>query len=162
MTADELTRAIQLILAPVVMVSAASIFVSGLLTRYAAINDRVRDMVRERFELINSDDLTKTGRERLSEIDAQLPGLLHRHRLVHNALLTVYAAILALVVCMCVIALTATIVAGWIATFVFGIFVVGLLLMLLGVAITVYEVRMSDGALRYEVRRVTRLKIDDV
>jgi hypothetical protein len=160
-TTEDLGRTIQLILAPVVMLSAASIFVSGLLGRYAAINDRVRALVSERFELLANASLGRLTPERLAEIDAQLPQLLHRHRLVHNALLASYASILALVISMCVIGLTATVWAGWIATLVFDIFVVGVLALLVGVVITVFEVRSSDGTLRFEVERVRRLKLDE-
>jgi uncharacterized membrane protein (DUF485 family) len=160
-TTDELSRTIQLILAPVVMVSAASIFVSGLLAHYQAINDRVRALVRERFDLLANASLGRLTPERLAEIDAQLPLLLRRHRLVRDALLAVYASILALVISMCVIALTATAWAGWIATLVFGIFVIGVLALLLGVVLTVLEVRSSDGALRFEVAQVRRLRRAD-
>ena len=160
MTADDLSRTIQLILAPVVMVSSASIFVSGLLGHYAAINDRARALVRERFDLLSRASPGRFGRERLNEIDLQLPALLHRHRLVHNALLAVYASILALVVSMCIIALSATAWAAWIATLVFGIFVIGVLALLVGVLLTVIEVRSSDGTLRFEVARVLALGAD--
>jgi len=160
MTADELSRTIQLILAPVVMVSSASIFVSGLLGHYAAISDRVRALVRERFDLLSSPTPGRFGRERLTEIDRQLPALLRRHRLVHNALLAVYASILALVVSMCITALSATAWASWIATLVFGIFVAGVLALLVGVLLTVIEVRSSDDTLRFEVARVLALGAD--
>ena len=53
MSAETVTGTIQLILAPVVMVSACAIFVSGLLTHYEAINGRMRRMVSERREILH-------------------------------------------------------------------------------------------------------------
>ena len=87
MSAETVTRTIQLILAPVVMLSACSVFVGGVLAHYAAINDRIRTLVHERLELLRSarDDLLIA--DRLDQVDAQLPALLHRHGLVHHFLL---------------------------------------------------------------------------
>jgi hypothetical protein len=58
---------------------------------------------------------------------------------------------------MCVIALTAAISADWVAVLVFGVFLAGVLVMLLGVLLITVEVRASRRALQYEVGRVARL-----
>jgi hypothetical protein len=105
MSAETITRTIQLILAPVVMLSACAIFVGGLLSHYEAINARMRAMARERLELLRS----STGgdqflNERLAELDLQLPQLLQHHARVHHALLAAYSGILILVASMCAIA----------------------------------------------------------
>jgi hypothetical protein len=63
---------------------------------------------------------------------------------------------------MCVIALTATVGADWVATLVFGVFVAGVVAMLLGVLLISLEIRTSQRALRYEVRRVVSLETGHV
>src|SRR5918911_330037 len=130
MSAEAVTRTIMLILAPVVMFSACSIFVGGVLSHYTSVSDRIRALSRERLEFVRSLRTTPRGpeaaralaRERLEEIDGQLPDLLDRHRLVHHAALAVYGAILVFILTMCVIALTATLGADWVAAVVFGVF----------------------------------------
>jgi Protein of unknown function (DUF2721) len=44
-------KTIQLILAPVVMVTACGVLLNGMLSHYAAINDRIRTLVGERLGL---------------------------------------------------------------------------------------------------------------
>jgi hypothetical protein len=165
MTAETVSRTIMLILAPVVMFSACSIFVGGILSHYTAIGDRIRALTRERLEVVRNlrtmpdapDGARAIALERLEEIDGQLPDLLGRHRLVHHAALAVYAGIGIFILTMCVIALTAAVSADWVAVVVFGVFVVGVLATLLGVLLITLEVRTSRHALQYEVRRVIRL-----
>jgi hypothetical protein len=142
MSAETISRTIMLILAPVVMFSACSIFVGGVLSHYTSLSDRLRALTRERLELVRAlrtmrdgpDGARAIARERLEEIDGQLPDLLGRHRLVHHAALAVYGAI--------------------------GVFVAGVLAMLLGVGLITVEVRASRRALQYEVRRVVGLAPD--
>ena len=166
MTTDTIARIIQLILAPVVMVSACAILVSGTLSHYAAINDRLRALARERLELLRgptgelripaaSEDAFTT--ERLQEIDNQLPGLAQRLDLVHSALVAVYGAILVLVLSMFVIAFAALDNSSPLATAALVIFLVGTAIMLVGIVLVAVEIRQSNGAIQHEVRRVMRL-----
>ena len=165
MSAEMITRTIQLILAPVVMLSACSIFVGGVLSHYTSLSDRIRALTRERLDVVRTLRTLPGGPaeagalalERLEEIDGQLPDLLFRHHLVHHAALAVYGAIAILIGTMCIIALTATMSADWVAVLVFGVFVASVLMMLLGVLLITLEIRTSQRALQYEVRRVCRL-----
>jgi hypothetical protein len=166
MTAETVSRTIQLILAPVVMVSACSILVGGLQAHYAAINDRLRAMARERFDLLRSlrgnpmraaEEIDTLVLERLEEIDHQVPDLLRRHRRVHDAVLAVYSAILVFVVSMFVIAGAAAVDADWTATAALLVFLGGVGALLVGVLFIVVEVRTSHRALQYEVGRIERL-----
>src|SRR6266571_1865572 len=132
MSPEAIGRTIQLILAPVVMFSACSVFVGGVLNHYTSVGDRIRALTRERLELLR-DGGGALSREQLDEIDRQLPELLHRHRLIHHALLAVYASIGILVLTMCIIALTATIPAEWVGPLVYGVFLLSVLAVLVGV-----------------------------
>ena len=162
MSPEMIGRTIQLILAPVVMFSACSIFVGGVLGHYTSLSDRIRALTRERLDVLRAlrADSSATRAlliERLDEIDGQLPEMLHRHRLVHHALLAVYAAIGILVLTMCVIAVTANIVADWVGLLVFGVFLLGVLAMLVGVLLITLEIRTSRRSLAFEVQRVSHL-----
>lgn len=158
-------RTIQLIVAPVVMVTSCALVLNGLLQRYGAINDRLRDMARERFDLLRTgggDLASFTPKdpfvaERLQQIDTQMPLLLRRHKQIHDAVLTVYSAILVLVLCMFVIALAAILNAPWIALAALIIFLAGTSILLLGLLITMNEVRASHTAVEYEAQRVLYL-----
>src|SRR5579884_4097507 len=100
MTAQSIASSIQLIIAPVVMVTACAILINGLLTHYANINDRLRLMARERLDLLRLIRDEKSAApgvdsftvERLDQIDREMPELLQRHGLVRNALLALYVS----------------------------------------------------------------------
>jgi hypothetical protein len=90
---------VQAMVAPVVLITTAAILSGALLAMYGSVNDRMRAMDHERLEILTGDDgtlLSAAGvppgsRERLTQIDTQLPKLLRRHRLLHNAVLIIYA-----------------------------------------------------------------------
>ena len=159
MNAEMITRIIQLVVAPVVMISSCAIFTGGLLSRYAAINDRLRVMNLERLELV----FAKPGRlsaamaERLTEIDHQIPMLLARLRLAHNAVLAVYCASALFIIDMFGIALAAVTNADWMANLVLIFFLIGLTVLLLGLLYTAAEVWTSNRAIEYESTRVMAL-----
>ena len=135
MTPEMIGRTIQLILAPVVMFSACSIFVGGVLSHYTSLSDRIRSLTRERLDLLRALPGDTGGTpglliERLDEIDRQLPEMAHRHRLIHDALLAMYGAI--------------------------GVLV---LAMLVGVLLVTLEIRTSRCSLAFEVQRVSQLAV---
>jgi hypothetical protein len=161
MNAEMVASTIQLILAPVVMVTACALILNGVLARYAAVNDRLRLLSRERFDLVRAgrgqlaDD--EISRERLQEIDAQVPELVRHHRLLHDGVLAVYAAILVFVLDMFVIAIAAMSGAAWLATAALLTFLGGTGVLLIGVLLTALEVRTSHRAVQFEAERVSRL-----
>ena len=159
MTAQTLAQTIQLIVAPVVVLSACAIFVGGLLSHYEAISARMRSMASERLEILEATNgKNPFATERLSEIGTQLPLLLHRHGLVHHSLLAAYPCILILVADMCVIALSALAAIDSLVSLVIAMFVGGILAMLMSVVFIAVEVRTSRDSVTYEVRRILRLE----
>jgi hypothetical protein len=163
---ETITRAIQFILAPVVMVTSCAILVGGMLTLYVDLKGRLRELAKERLELLRgpngsldaslvAGDAFKS--ERLREIDAQLPGLLRRHTLVHHGVLAIYLAVMVFVVSMLIIAVAVipnSVALGIVAL---GVFLFGTAVMLVGVVLIGLEVRTSNEAVRYEVDRVMSL-----
>ena len=158
MSAETITQTIRLILAPVVLLSACAIFVSGLLSHYEAINARMRTMARERLDILRtSAEADRLLAERLGEIDTQLPQLLHRHAMVHHSLLAAYLAMLILVASMCAIAFSAISATAWLVALVLAMFVMSILAILVSVMLIALEVRTSQRAVSFEVNRVLRL-----
>ena len=98
MTTEMVARTIQLIIAPVVMITSCCILAGGMLTYYSAIGERLRLALRERVDLLRSragsagmpDEILA---ERLEEIDDEVPGLLSGHRLMRTALGAVLLAV---------------------------------------------------------------------
>ena len=160
MNAEMVTRIIQTIIAPVVMVNACAILLGGLLNHSAAINDRLRGMARERIEMLRESGAAKADRllaERLDEIDTQMPDLLHRLGLIRAAIMSVYGTILLLVVDMLVIALAVVSATDWLTTAVLIVFLAGIGALFFGVVLIVLEARQSQRAIRFEVQRVLAL-----
>jgi hypothetical protein len=163
MTLETVTRAIQLIVAPVVMVSACAILASGFLSRYAAINDRLRLMARDRIDLLQAlnqgsgnapGDLSST---RLKVIDVQIPILITHHWLVHNAIFALYLAIAIFLGDMVTIAASAFLSLDFFAYAALVIFLFGVASMLVSVVMAVREVRTSHRALYFELMQVREL-----
>jgi hypothetical protein len=159
MSPEMIGRTIQLILGPVVMISACSVFVGGVLNHYTSVGDRIRALTRERLDVLGARQST-LGLERLEEIDAQLPELLMRHRLIHDALISIYASIGVLILTMCTIAVTASIAADWVGSAVYAVFVLSVLAMLIGVVLITMEIGTSRRSLVFEVDRVRRLPVN--
>jgi hypothetical protein len=159
-------RIIQIIIAPVVMVSTCAILTGGMLSHYGAISDRLRALARERLELLRKPDggitsvdgtLSDYIRERLREIDAQTPHLVRRHTLVHNGILATYLAILCFIVSMFVIALAAVTEAPVAASLAVFVFLGSTAVLLAGIIQIAHDIRMSRLAVQYEAKRVLML-----
>jgi hypothetical protein len=192
MNVEMVARNIQIILAPVVLVTACAILAQGLLGRYAAITDRLRALTAERLALLypshpsrllernkppllsevsRSPELAKGNgdgsmedklrKERLAQIDDQLPILMSHHKRSHDAVLAVYCAVGIFVADMFTIAIVAIYEVAWIATVVLLLFLTGTAVLLVGVLTAALEIRTSHQALHYEVMRVKGLPIQD-
>jgi len=158
-------KAIQAMVAPAVLITTSAIVAGGLSSLYGSVNDRMRSMTAERLELRTTADgtfgdpaqaLPRTT-ERIGEIDAQLPRLLRRHRLLGYAVMCSYGAALGLVLSVIAIAVaveTDSEAAGVVAV----VFVIaGAVTLLVGLAVAARAVVLSRDAIDYEVNRVLSL-----
>lgn len=160
MDISEIIRTISLVLAPVVMVSCCILFLNGQLQRYDSISARMRAMTQERFEILRDaggsvtgslktvDDL---GKLRLREIEAQLPHLLRRHKMIHREVLTIGLAVFIFVICMCLLALAALLNAPYVAIMALCAFILGTATVLSSVIMMMLELYQSNREVRYEV-----------
>ena len=165
MNLEMIAQTMQFIIAPAVMVNACAVLLTGLLTHAAAINGRLRDMNRERLEHLRNahhDPADGLTLERLSQIDTQLPELLHRHRLVRDALLYVYSGVACFVASMLVIAVATALASLAVALMALVVFMLGTGLALIGLLVVSLEIRRSHLAVEFEVARVVRIGMSGV
>ena len=158
MSATDVAQTIQLIIAPVVLITACALIQNAILGRYAAIGQYMRSLTLERLQLLRSDEAKDLYyQERMQEIDRQIPLLARRHRLLQNTVLVVYGAISIFLINMFAIAFTVVIGSDVAATFALLLFLLGTGVLLLGVFLTSAEVQMSHRAICYEVGRIAML-----
>jgi len=155
MSATDIAQTIQLIIAPVVMITACTLFQNGILLRYASIGQSIRSLAHERFELLRSGKVEdRLSLSRIQAIDRQLPLLTHRHRLIQKATLLAYSAITIFILTMFTLALSVALKAGIVATAALLLFLTGTGVLLAGISFTALEIRTSHQTLCYEVQQI--------
>jgi hypothetical protein len=159
MSAADVAQTIQLIIAPVVLITACAIIQGSILGRFMYVGQRLRSLANERLELLHTGKTEEAFLlERLQEIDRQIPLLKKRHRLLQRALLLTYSTITVFLVSMFAIALSVALNVGGVAVSALICFLLGTCLLLIGVILAGQEIRMSHQAICYEVDRITSLK----
>jgi len=114
-------------------------------------------MTLERFELLRSTDTTLNdtmddfSKLRLNEIEAQLPHLLKRHKLIHDAALLIGIAILIFVISMFLLAIAAIQNSDSMAFISFVTFLGGVAVVWFGGIMVLYELNKSHLSVHYEV-----------
>ncbi len=132
---------------------------------YGSVNDRMRAMNRERLEILTSDTgtlfsvivLPASSRERVAQIDIQLPMLLRRHRLLKNAVLAIFAAIGVLVLSVIIIGAAVTSGSGGVGVAALALVLAGTTTLLVGLLMATRSILMSQDAIDSEVRRALSL-----
>ena len=151
--------------APVVLLTVGGLISNGLITVYNSVNDRLREMTRERMEILTGRAGEKLdvatvpamSRERWEEISAQLPLILRRHKLTRMSVLAIYAAIAVLGFSIVVIAIAVVQddeIAGRVAL---GLVLAGTVIMLLGIGVAGLSLSKSADAITYAVKRTSQL-----
>ena len=151
--------------APVVLITAAALLSGALLAMYGSINDRMRAMSHERLDILTGADGTllaatqvpASGQERLTQIDAQLPMLLRRHRLLHDAVLLMFAGVAVLVLSVIAIGLAVTNRWGPVGIVALVLVLVGTATLLTGLLFAARSIMASTDAIDWEVDRALSL-----
>lgn len=160
MNAADVAQTIQLIIAPVVLITACALIQNAILIRYAAVGQYMRSLALERLQLLRSNQMTDPFYlERLQEIDRQIPLLIQRHRILQKNVLLIYSSISIFLVNMFAIALTVAIGSDAASTFALMLFLLGTGVLLVSVFLTTLEIRMSHRAICYEVSRIAMLEV---
>jgi hypothetical protein len=155
------TRTIQFILAPVVMVSTCAILLGNLMNRYALIGDRLRALAKKHRDLaVNGVPAGRTAQDapaaewdpRLREIDAQIPSIWRRHRLLRRSVVFLNYAPLVFFIDMLAIALAALETSiGWVTGLAMLNFLIGIAFMAWSVLLSTLEARTSHLAMERDL-----------
>lgn len=158
MANEAITKTIELIIAPVVMITACAIMLNGLIVRYASLGERLRSAHQEHLNLLET-DLNKNHlkAERLLDLEHLLPDLLRHHHLVHNVLVVIYISILVFMLDMLLIALAVSVSASWLSQLVIVVFLTGVGILFWGMVLIAYELSTSHHSLQLEVHRTCQL-----
>lgn len=162
MDVETTAKTIQLILAPVVMITACGLLIGAMMNHYTSINSRIRALTAERLPLcmITPDQTHHAlAHERLREIDYQVPRLISRHRQVHHAVLLAFIAVVILVISMFVIAVAALTDSSTVGTAALFVFLAGSATLVAGAVFMAKEIRSSHEAVAYEANRVANLPV---
>ena len=151
--------------APVVLITTGALLTNGLMALYGEINHRLREMSRERVSILSGDQgelleaasLPASGRERLTEIDHQLPMLIFRHRRTRDSVLWIYASIGLLGLSVIGIATAVAADVESVGLVALGFVAAGTLLMLFGLSLAARSLAASSDAISYEVQRTRTL-----
>lgn len=154
MNAETVARTIELIIAPTVLLSVCTLVQNGILGRYTAVGDRMRKIDQERLQLLQ-DKASLHRTERVSLLEMQVPVFIRRHTLLQNAALTIYLAMLTLLLCMFAIAVCVIWASNAWAIGALILFLVGAAILVIGVSLTALEIRISHLAICYELRRLS-------
>jgi hypothetical protein len=158
-------NAISAMVAPVVLLTVGGLVTNGLLTVYSDVNDRMREMTRERIEILTGPtgeelepaSVAAMSRERLEEIRVQIPMMMRRHRLTRLSVLTIYCSIALLGLSIVVIAIAVgqdDEIAGRVAL---SLVLAGTVVLLLGIGIAGLSLAKSADAITYAVERTQSL-----
>jgi hypothetical protein len=158
-------NAISAMVAPVVLLTTGGMLSNGLLTMYAGVNDRMREMMRDRLEiltgpggeLLGREQVGPVNKERLAQIEAQLPLMTRRHRLTRVSILTIYSAIGVLGLSIISIAIAAGEGSELTARVALGLVLAGTVIMILGLAVAAMSLARSADAISYAVERTSSL-----
>jgi hypothetical protein len=116
----------------------------------------------ERLQLVfltPAADHEPLARERLTEIDHQVPMLIDRHRQVHHAILLGNTAVVTLVTSMFVIGAAAFSDSDFVGTLALLVFLAGTGCVLVAAAFMANEARISHHSVAYEAMRVVGLDV---
>jgi Protein of unknown function (DUF2721) len=158
-------NAISDMVAPVVLLTVGGMISNGLITICNDIDNHMREMTRERLEILRgpkgqvlkADAVPAIDQERLYEIGVQLPMLLRRHKLTRLTVLTIYVALVVLGLSIVVIAIAVALneeIAGRVAL---GLVLAGTIIMVLGLGVAAMSLAKSADAITYAVKRTSSL-----
>lgn len=167
MNIETMVHIINLILAPVVMISGCALVLNGLLNRYESIGGRLRLMHIELLDLLRTREQNQAEHaaksqsidlNRQLEIEEQIPRLMRRYTLVRNAVLLVEVAVITFVVDMFAIALADLLPSfNPLATILLVGFLLGVTFLLISLTFSIVEVYDSHREVAYEAVRGLRL-----
>lgn len=158
-------NAISDMVAPVVLLTVGGMLTNGLLSAYSGVSDRLREMTRERIEIRSGPDgkvldpakVAAVGRERLAEIDHQVPMILRRLQRARIALLLIYIAIAIFGLSIIAIAVAVSEESEAFGQAALGLVLAGTVVLLVGIVVAAISLVSSADAITYAIERTRSL-----
>jgi ABC-type transport system involved in cytochrome c biogenesis permease subunit len=151
--------------APVVLLTVGGMLCNGFLSAYSGVSERLREMTRERIEIRTGPDgevldvakVAAAGRERLAEIDHQVPMILRQLQRTRIALLFVYSSITLFALSIIAIAVAVSRESEAFGEAALGLVLAGTVLLLVGLVVAAISLASSADAITYAVDRTRSL-----
>ncbi len=147
-------QAIQLILAPGVMINACGLLLLGISSKFSSILNRIRALNEEKRKLVlhaADRDMHPLENQRIESIARQLKSLLMRAKLVQRALLCYFTAVGLFVITSMIIGADFFFPSSVSRYLVFGTFLTGMVLVFAGVVLAVLDAVRGYHIARFEV-----------
>jgi len=148
-------QAIQLILAPGVMINACGLLLLGIINKFASVLNRIRALTEEKRKLI----LNATEREfypvenqRIESVARQVIGLLNRARIIRNAVFCYLTAVGLFVGTSLLIGVNYFLPVFQLQYMILGSFLVGMVVVFVGVVFGVMDTMRAYKIVKFEVQ----------
>jgi len=146
---------IQLMLAPAVMINACGLLLLGINNKYSLVVNRIRLLNEEKRKLYlraGEKPLTNYDNVRLESIAKQIGNLVYRVKLVRNAVLCYTTGVALFVFTSLLIGLSSFLTFAKINYFIITSFLVGMLIVFVGVIFTGLETKKGYEIILFEVK----------
>jgi VIT1/CCC1 family predicted Fe2+/Mn2+ transporter len=148
-------QAIQLILAPGVMISACGLLLLGINNKFTSVLNRIRILTEEKRKTIfNAADrnFLSTEIQRIESITRQVAGLLNRARLIRNSIFCYLCAVGLFVVTSLLIGTDYFVSMLQLRYLILGTFLCGMVVVFVGVIFGVLDTMKGYGIVKFEVQ----------
>lgn len=152
MSVEETTQLIQLILNSVLMVLACAFVLGGLVLRRSVLENRLQIASVEYFQAVNR--FGELPPHRLRMLKTQLRYLQQQVKMSQNGILTMYYALMLFVSSTFALSVRMVMAADWLISLSIALFVSGVAILLLSVAIVLVEFHRSERPFWQEMRDV--------
>lgn len=149
MSVEETTQLIQLILNSVLMVLACAFVLGGLLLRRSVLENRLQIASVEYFQASNR--FGEVSPRRLKLLKNQLHSLQQQVKISQNGILTMYYALMLFVSSTLLLSLRLVFAANWLLSLSIAVFISGIAILLLSVAIVLVDFHRSDRSFWQQV-----------
>ena len=151
---SSIVQIIQLMLAPGIMISACGLLLLGMNNKYSLVVNRIRILNEERrraLHKLGEKEFTLQENVRFESITKQLERLTYRVGLVRNAVLSYTIAVALFVITSLLIGFSYLFDISRMNSFITGIFLLGMVSVLVGVSFAAYETYKGYTIVKYEV-----------
>ena len=149
------TQAIQLILAPGVMINACGLLMLGISSKFTAVLNRIRALNEEKRKLLlhtSDKDFLPVENQRLESVARQIVGLMARAQLIRNAIFCYYLAAALFITTSLVIGIDYFAPVPLLRFIALGMFLCGMMTVFVGIIFGVRDTFKGFRVVKFEVQ----------